>query len=121
MAQTWSRYWRMIWAKAWTAAWSRARSWSALRLIGVGIISVYFAVPNDLRARLASLIPLILVVILLFVFIPMAIYQSYSELQRKLGASGDELVGKWFHTLNAENQIQFQGKVLENRNGRFFI
>ncbi len=116
-----TQYWKMIGSRAWAEAWSTARSWSALAAIGIGIAGLYFTVPNDLRIQLAWEIPSAMVILLLAVFTPAAIYESYKELEAQVASSEDDLVNKWFHTMSEEGKIQYQGKVLENRNGRYLI
>jgi hypothetical protein len=108
----------MVWKKAWAAAWARARSWTALAVIVIGITSLYVVVPNELRIRLTWQIPLSLTILLLVIYVPIAAYQSYRELEEQ---TSEVLLGKWFHTVTENGTINYQGKVLRQEGGRYFI
>jgi hypothetical protein len=123
MGMTASEYWKVILVETWKAAWSKTRSWAALWAIVIGATGLYLYAVEDWRPLLAWIVPLGLLILFFLGYLPLVIYRTHRNLERRLETGApDGPVGKFFHTfLPGDDSYQYQGEVLRESNGRLFV
>lgn len=103
--------------------------WSSTKLLVVGVFRHWYQALGGAGMAIVALLseiwnwpvpPRIWVSLSALLFL-WAILRTFHELRLTATPGTDALVGKWFHTITDEGNIQFQGKVLQRQDERYFI